>query len=186
MKLVEKKYSMYLEDIDAKEIRFKNLSGRPTGSKYDDPNKPKHEIVVWIDDMDILNKFKEMGVTIGERVNSDTGESRYSVRFKAYPKMKWSALAKAEKPYPKVVIKDGDNMTRLGLMQFNEFDRTIAKAYDIAFYVYENQFKPGTYIPTITEAYLTVDESAGQFDKSYLDEKFGYADEPEEEPMPFE
>ena len=111
MRLVEKKYSMYLEDIDAKEIRFKNLSGKPTGSKYDDPNKPKHEIVVWIDDMDILNKFKEMGVTIGERVNSDTGESRYSVRFKAYPKMKWSALAKAEKPYPKVIIKDGDNMT---------------------------------------------------------------------------
>jgi len=179
-------YNYTLQNISAKDIRFKNLAGRMTGSQYDDPNRPKHELVVWIDDPEILKAFKKLHVPIGERVNSDTGESRFSVRFKAYPKMKWSPIAKSERPYPKVIIRDGETMTRLKIENFSEFDRTIAKSYDITFYTYENTKQPGTFIPTITEAFLTVDEEAGQFDKSYLDEMYGYVDEPDEEAVPFD
>ena len=127
MKLTERNAGLYLEDITRDDIRFANLAGRLTGSRYDDPNKPKHEYVVWIDDPKILDKFREMNVTISEKVDPETEESRFSVRFKAYPRMSRNPRTGKDElrdNYPKLILTLDDIFieNRNGIRTMNVVD----------------------------------------------------------------
>lgn len=190
MKLTERNAGLYLEDITRDDIRFANLAGRLTGSRYDDPNKPKHEYVVWIDDPKILDKFREMNVTISEKVDPETEESRFSVRFKAYPRMSRNPRTGKEEQRPKVMLKTGDTAVRLDKDSFGLVDSSYIQAVHIRFHLYQyDERKPDT-IAAIDELWCVVDEHAGFVDDTYLDEKMGYYEEDhapgeDEEDVPF-
>lgn len=181
MKLTERHSGLFLEEIKREDIRFANLGGRLTGSKYDDPNRPKHEYVVWIDDPVILDKFREMNVTISERVSvdEDTGKdtSRFSVRFKAYPKMAVNRLTGKEEQRPKVLLKTGDNAVRLLKESFGLVDSAYVKEVYIRFHLYQYDDRKPDCIAAIDELWCVVDEKAGFVDDSYLEEKLGYYEE---------
>lgn len=177
MKLTERQSGLFLEEIKKDDIRFANLGGRLTGSRYDDPNKPKHEYVVWIDDPVILDKFKDMNVTISERVDEESGESRYSVRFKAYPRVSVSRLTGKEEQRPKVLLKTGDNAVRLAKESFGLVDSAFVKEVYIRFHLYQYDERKPDCIAAIDELWCVVDEKAGFVDDSYLEEKLGYYEE---------
>lgn len=177
MKLTERHSGLFLEEIKREDIRFANLGGRLTGSRYDDPNKPKHEYVVWIDDPVILDKFKEMNVTISEKVDEESGESRFSVRFKAYPKMGMNRLTGKEEQRPKVLLKTGDNAVRLLKESFGLVDSAYVKEVYIRFHLYQYDDRKPDCIAAIDELWCVVDEKAGFVDDSYLEEKLGYYEE---------
>lgn len=188
MKFTERKSGYFLEEIKRDDIRFANLGGRLTGSKYDDPNKPKHEYVVWIDDPAILERFKEMNVTISERIDEETDESRYSVRFKAYPKMTTNRMTGKSEQRPKVLLKSGDNAVRLEADSFGLVDSAYVKDVYIRFHLYQYDDRKPDCIAAIDELWCIVDETAGFVDDSYLEEKLGFFEEdsaPDDEEVPF-
>jgi hypothetical protein len=189
MKLTERTRGLFLEDIKQTEIRFAHMSGKPTGSKYDDPNKPKYEYVVWIDDQDILNRLKEMNITISEKIDEETGASRFSVRFKAYPKTKVNRLSGKEEQYPMVMLKNGDTNIRLNKDSFVLVDSSRMLSVDIQFHLYQYDDRKPDCIAAIDKLWCVVDETAGMYDDSYLEEKHGYLQEDmasgDEEELPF-
>ena len=195
MKLTERQSGYFLEVIKRDDIRFANLGGRMTGSRYDDPNKPKHEYVVWIDDPVILDKFKEMNVTISERIftDEDSGEerSRYSVRFKAYPKTVTNRLNGKTEQRPKVFLKTGSGGTpvRLDKDSFGLVDSSVVSDVYIRFHLWQYDERKPDCIAAIDELWCVVDERAGFVDDSYLEEKLGYFEEDnapgEDEEAPF-
>lgn len=191
MIFTERRNYLYLEEIEQRDIRFANLAGRPpkNPSPYDDPNKPKHVYVVWLRDPDIVQKFRDLHVSVGETVDEYTGETLYSVRFKAYPKMKFNRLTGKEEQYPRVILKSSMSTVRLPLEQFNQADSAYVSSVDIRFHTWQwNETKPDS-IASIDEIWITLDETAGEYDSSYLAEKHGYEDnlvEGEEEEAPFD
>ena len=194
MKFTERRNGLYLEEIKRTDIRFANLGGRLTGSRYDDPNKPKHEYVVWIDDPKILDKFKERNVTISERIMEDEDNpgntySRSSVRFKAYPKKSINRMNGKEEQRPKVFLKTGENAVRLEKESFGLVDSAYVKDIYIRFHLYQYDERKPDAIAAIDELWCIVDENAGFVDDTYLEEKLGYFEEdnavPEGEEIPF-
>ena len=177
MKFTERTNGLYLENIKKEDIRFANLGGRMTGSRYDDPNKPKHEYIVWLDSNDLIDVFLSKNVTVAEKINDDTGESQFSVRFKAYPKMRLNRKINKEEQYPKVMLKTGDKVVRLEKSSFGLVDSAHIKNVDIKFHLYQYDERKPNCIAVIDELWCVVDETAGYIDDTYLEEKYCYADE---------
>lgn len=180
-----------IEEIKRDEIRFSNLAGRMTGSPYDDPAKPKHEIVVWIDDVDILQAFIDNHVKVSEKheVQEDGTEVvRYSVRFKAYPKVKLNPTNGRNEQRPMVMLKNTTNAIRLKAESFGLVDSAVVKDMYIMFHLWQYDQRKPDCVACIDELWCFVDENAGFIDRSYLQEKFGYVEEDsviEDEDVPF-
>lgn len=203
MRLIEKQnyFGPYwvLEGIKQTDIRFANLAGRYTGGTYEDPNKPKHEYLVWIDDPDILAWFQSQPIVV--RTNSEesiakTGETRYSVTFKAYPKMKLNRRTMQEEQVPFVLMRTGDGDQRLKASAFGLVDSAHVDTVDISFHLWQYDEKKPNCVLSIDELICNVDETAGEVDSSYLRDKYKYVEEVEadmaadetdsEEEVPFE
>lgn len=185
MKLVERASGLYLEEIVSTDLRFANLAGRMTGSMYDDPDKPKHEYVVWITDPEILDIFRNLNVNIGvkeiEHENVET-EVKYSIKFKAYPKIRVNRVTAREEQYPKVVLKTLNNMVRLNSESFGLVDSANIEKVDIKFHPWQYDRRSPNCVAVIDELWVQVNEGAGERDESYLDEKWGYVEEDNVEP----
>ena len=210
MKFTERNNGLYLEGIKAKDIRFANLAGRPTGSEYDDPERPKHVYVLWLEE-DIVQAFLDMNVRVKEmteleRVMNGRNEERkdevmgnkalqkelaeivrYAVQFKAYPKMRFNRRTGKEEQVPMAVLKTNDSMVRLTADKFGLIDSAHVENVDIRFHLYQYNDKKPDCVAAIDEIWVTVDESAGLVDDSYLAEKYGYSDDEDvtEEEIPF-
>lgn len=212
MKLVERINGTYLEDIVRNDIRFSNLAGRMTGSMYDNPDRPSHVLVLWIEDPDILAAMANAGVRIKERSAYDVlmaGNNeqrkqevettpalkkelmetmRHSIQFKAYPKMRTNRRTGAEEQYPKVMMKTTKNTVRLQAGAFGLVDSSHISEMSIRFHLWQWDPKRPDVVPTLDEIWVVLDEGAGEVDESYLDEKYGYEPEPsvaDEEAIPF-
>lgn len=182
MKLTERSNGFYLEDITATDVRFANLAGRMTGSQYDDPNRPKHVYVLWIEDDDILNVIRQHNGNIVEKVSPDNPDHpRHSVQFKAYPKKRINRDTGKEEQMPKAMLRTTQNTVRLESESFGLLDSAHIETVDIRFHFWKYAANKPDSVLVIDEIWLTVDEGAGESDESYLDEKYGY----EEEELPF-
>lgn len=181
MKLIEKQnyFGPYfvLEGIKQSDIRFANLGGRYTGGQYDDPDKPKHEYIVWIDDEEVLEFFKGLPITIGEKLIESTNETRYSVKFKAYPKKRINRRNMKEETTPFVLMRTSDGDQRLNAAAFGLIDSAHIDTVDISFHLWEYAPPRPDSVCVIDELICNVDEVAGEVDKSYLREKYAYRDE---------
>lgn len=175
----DKPWMLYLTDIRRDDIRFANLAGRPTESKYpNQSNTPEHVYVVWLDRQELVDEFLKRGVTVSEQYNEETGESRYSVRFKANPKLKYNRKTGRDEPSPKIFIKDGFDAraVRLDISNFGLVDSAKVESVDIRFHLYN--YKPGNYNSCwIDELCCIADPNSGYIDDTYLAEKNGYLEE---------
>lgn len=183
MKVVETKNAFVLEGIEKKDIRFSNLAGRMTGSEYDNPDKPQHVFIVWLNDPNLAEYFKaEQGLKVKEierEVKDENGDVTgtalfYSLRFKAYPKMRPNRITGREEQYPKVIMKTTNEAARLQSGSFGLVDSANVKNIDIRYHLYT--YKKDT-IAVIDELWCVVDETAGEVDDTYLAEKYGYEDD---------
>ncbi len=180
MKFTERSNGLYLEDITSRDVRFANLAGRMTGSIYDDPQRPQHVYVVWIDE-DLVDIFKGLGIKVKEKEDEETGKLSYSVQFKAYPKMRLNRKNGKEEQTPKVMLRTTENTVRLEAGSFGVADAAHVGSVDIRFHPWQWDERRPDCVAVIDELWITVDEGAGEADESYLDEKYGY----EDEPLPF-
>lgn len=182
MKVVETRNGIVVEGIEKKDIRFSNMAGRMTGSEYDNPDKPQHVFIVWVEDEDMVRYFADQNLKVKEierEVKDENGDvvgSKvcYSVRFKAYPKMRPNKLTGREEPYPKVIMKTSQDATRVGIGSLGLIDSANISSIDIRYHLYT--YKKDT-IAVIDEMWVLVDETAGEVDDTYLAEKYGYYDE---------
>lgn len=180
MKLTEKANGLYLENISAKDIRYANLAGRMTNSPYDDPNKPKHVYVLWVEDDDILERLRENHVRISEKEDRDDPKiMRHSVTFKCYPKKRVNRFTGKEEQTPKIMMRTTSNTVRLDEGAFGLIDAAHIDTVDIKFRFWKYDQRKPDCVAVIEELWATVDEGAGEVDESYLDEKYGYSEEPE-------
>ena len=181
MKVVETRNGFVLEGIKKDDIRFSNLAGRMTGSEYDDPERPQHVFIVWIENEDLVRYFADQELNVKEVTrevkdeNGDTVGTKvcYSLRFKAYPKMRPNRLTGREEPYPKVIMKTTNEASRINVGSFGLVDAANVDTIDIRYHLYV--YKKDT-IGVIDEMWVTVDESAGEVDDTYLSEKYGIDD----------
>lgn len=182
MKLTERSSGFYLEGITKDDVRFANLAGRMTGSIYDDPNRPKHVYVLWIEDKDIVDILKSHHANVSEKPKADNpDEVRYSFQLKAYPKERINRETGKEEQIPKVMLRTTGSTVRLEKGSFGLVDSAHVDTVDIRFHFWKySDVKPDC-VAVIDEIWVTVDEGAGESDESYLDEKYGY----EEEEVPF-
>lgn len=192
MRLTEKDGKLFLYDIHSEDIRFANLAGRKTNSRYSDSNNPKHEYVVWVNDPEILDAFKAMNVRIGELINPETNEvERCSVRFKAYPKMKINKFSGKEYQSPMVILQndDDDSGRMLSKDEFKFVDTNKIESVSIQFHLYKYDDNKPDCIPTIDKLFCRLDPEAGFIDSRFLEEMYGYIDQdaaPDEgEALPF-
>lgn len=205
MKFTERTSGLYLEDVVGKDVRFSNLGGRMTGSPYDDPERPKHYIVLWIPE-ELVETFVNMNVKVTsmselDRVMNGRNEERkeevagnpelqkelgewvrYCVTLKAYPKLWTNYRTDKTEQRPLVIMKTTGNSVRLNADQFGLVDSAHIDAIDIKFHTWQYNDRKPDCVAVIDELYVTVDESAGELDDSYLAEKHGYS---EEEEIPF-
>lgn len=174
MKLTERSNGLYLEDIQQVDIRFSNLAGRLTGSIYENPDRPAHVYVLWITDPDIVTALQDYGIRVRERVDEETGDVRYSVQFKAYPKMRMNKRSGKEEPNPKIMLKTTGSTIRLDTDSFGLADSAHIETADLRFHPWQYDDKKPDCVAVIDELWVTVDESAGESDYTYLSEKHGY------------
>ena len=186
MKFTEKN-GLYLEDITEKDIWVSNLAGRLTNSPYDDPNNPKHVLVLWIEDEEIREKLRELGVRVNEREDKEHPEiKRYSATFKAYPKMRVNRITGKEEQTPKVMLRTTVKTVRLEAASFGLVDAAHLESIDIKFRLWQYDQRKPDRVAVIEEIWATVDEGAHEPDESYLEDKYGYSDGSGEEELPFE
>lgn len=169
-----------LEEITAKDLRFSNLAGRLTGSQYDDPNRPKHEYVVWLRDPDIIAAIAGMGLHVSE-VSRQDGSVGYSLKLHVYPATRENRMTGKTEAYPKCIIKTPSTgkTRRLDVDEFGTADATKFDEVSIAGHVFYSE-KCRMHLAAIDTFWLVADESAGELDRGYdpyLDEKYGYIDD---------
>lgn len=202
MRLIEKQnyFGPYwvLEGIKQKDIRFANLAGRYTGGVHEDPNKPKHDYVVWIDDEEILEQFRSMSAIVSTNSKEDiqkTGIVRYCIAFRAYPKMRLNRRTMQEEQTPFVLMRTSDGDQRLKASSFGLVDGAHVDTVDISFHLYQYDPPKPDCKCAIDELVCNVDETAGEVDGSFLREKYHFVDGVEvdidddgddEEEVPFE
>lgn len=177
MKFTERSNGLYLEDIRQRDIRFSNLAGRLTGSVYEDPSRPAHVLVLWLNDsLDIIDQLREYGIRIKDKQNEETGETTFSMQLKAYPRKVVNRRNGNEEFSPKVMIRTTENTVRLEPGSFGLVDSAHVESMDIRFHTWQWDERRPDVVAVIDELWLTVDEGAGEADQSYLDEKYGYDD----------
>ena len=195
MKLVETSSGWVLDEIKQErrsqdsDIRYKNLAGLETDPRY----KPENVLIIWVDDEEIrdvlINEFKFNIKPVEKEVKDENGDvvgmtTRYSLKFKAYPKMRTNFRTGKEEVYPRVMLKTKKN-DRLNIESFGLIDSCTLSTMAIRFHAFDNPYdasKPA--IAVIDEVWAVADQSAGVVDDDYLAEKYGgYAEEDE---LPFE
>lgn len=213
MKFTERSAGLFIEDIRSEDVRYSNLAGRLTGSIYEDPNKPQHVYILWLKSPELVDIFRQLGVNVKEtneydRIMNSTSESEsvkkrreelmsnpklakeaqetveYSVRFKTYPKMRARRNGNGEEQYPKIMLKTETDTVPLEAASFGLADSSAVSmvSADMRFHLFEyDPRKPR--IAVLDELWITVNETAGEKDSSYLAEKYGYI---EEDQVPFE
>ena len=183
MRLIEKQnyFGPYwvLEGIKQKDIRFANLAGRYTGGVHEDPNKPRHKYIVWIDDEEILEQLKSMPIIIGTNSKEEIeqkGVIRYCVTFRAYPKMRINRRTTQEEQVPFVLMRTSLGDQRLKASSFGLVDGAHVDTVDISFHLWQYDEKKPDCVCAIDELVCNVDETAGETDSSYLRDKYDYDD----------
>ena len=195
MKLVETSTGWVLDEIKQErraqdsDIRYKNLAGLETDPRY----KPESTLIIWIDDEDIrevlTNEFGFNIKPVEKEVKDENGDvvgmaTRYSLKFKAYPKVRTNFRTGKEEVYPRVMLKTKKN-DRLNIESFGLIDSCTLSTMAIKFHSYTNPYdssRPA--IAVIDEVWAVADSSAGVVDDDYLAEKYGgYVDDEE---LPFE
>lgn len=174
MKFTERSNGLYLEDIRQKDIRFANLAGRLTGSIYEDPTRPSHVYVLWLDDEEIIDSLKEHGIRIREKENEETGEVSYSMQLKAYPKIRVDRRTGKEETAPKVMLRTTGSTVRLDMGSFGLVDSAHVETVDIRFHTWQWDDRRPDVVAVIDELWLTVDEGAGEADDTYFEDKYDY------------
>lgn len=183
MKFTERRNSFTLEGIDGrKDIKFSNLAGRHTNSKYDDPNKdPQRAITIWFDDDDIADQLRSNDFLVGRAEDNyhkdehgDPLGERYFIKFVAYPKMRANPRTGKEEQIPKIVTKSSLASVRQLAEGFGIVDTAYILSMDISFrgYKYDDR-KPC--VAAINELWAELDETAGgrnDFDDDYLEQKW--------------
>ena len=201
MKFNERRGNLYLEDIEAKDIRFANLAGRLTGSIYDDPNRPKREYTIWLEDEEMANKMRDYNFIVKEvneldrvmrghnedrkreveqdrKLQKELSEiTRYSMKLKAYPKIRVNRKTGKEEQYPKVILETTGSKVRLEAGTFGLGDSAHVETIDIKFHPWQYDDRKPDCVAVIDELWCTVDEGAGEIDDSFLDEKHGYSED---------
>lgn len=223
MKFTERSNGLYLENVKSSDIRFSNLAGRLTGSIYEDPDKPKHVLVLWIEDEQVVDILRGYNLNVKEvnelerimRGNNEdrkreveqdkrlakelANTTRYSLEFKAYPKVRTNRNTGKKEQYPKVMLRTTGNTVRLEAGSFGVADSAHVDNIDIRFHPWQYDDRKPMCVAVLDEVWVTVDESAGEVDDSYFDDKYGYSDlaaeeayadevaanEPDEEDIPF-
>ena len=202
MKLTERSNGLYLEDIEAKNVRFANLAGRLTGSIYEDPDRPKHAYVLWIDE-DIVESLRDLNLNVKEvneldrimrgsnedrkrEVEQDrklqkelAGINRYSLEFKAYPKTQQNRKTGRKEQYPKIMLRSTGGTVRLEKESFGLVDAAHIQTVDIRFHAWQYDARKPSCVAVIDELWCTVDEGAGEIDDDYLDNKYEYSESEE-------
>jgi hypothetical protein len=205
MKFTERSNGLYLENIKSSEIRFSNLAGRLTGSVYEDPNKPKHVLVLWIEDEKIVDVLRGYNLNVKEvneleRIMRGSNEdrkreveqdkrlakelantTRYSLEFKAYPKVRTNRSTGKSEQYPKVMLRTTGNTVRLEAGSFGVVDSAHVDNIDIRFHPWQYDDRKPDCVTVLDEVWVTVDESAGEVDDSYFNDKYGYSETDAEE-----
>ena len=197
MKLVETSRGWILDEIRQSknpmesDIRYKNLAGVESDPRY----QPEHVIIVWVDDPEIRNVLvNELNFNVKEverQLVDENGDvvgttTRYSLKFKAYPKIKENPISGRKQTYPIVILNVGKN-TRLEAESFKLVDSCSLETMAIRFHAYKNPYdasRPA--VATIDEIRAVADSSAGVIDDSYLDEKYGGFDDDPDVDVPFE
>ena len=203
MKLTERSNGLYLEDISANDVRFANLAGRLTGSIYEDPNRPKHVYVLWIDDPEIVDILRGYNLNVKEvneldrvmrgsnedrkreveqdkRLQKELAEiTRYSLELKAYPKKRTNRKTGKEEQYPKVMLRTTGSTVRLDDGSFGIVDSAHIQMVDIRLHAWQYDNRKESCVAVIDELWCTVDEGAGEVDDSFLDDKYGYSESEE-------
>lgn len=182
MKYTEGSRGMRLEGIQRTDIKYRNLAGRATNSKYSDPSNPQHVFVVWIDDEEIVEALKEVGFNVREDEDTfnDLGMRHY-LQFKAYPKMRMNRVTGQDEQVPKVVMITGGTNRQLMKSEFGFVDGAHVEKIDIAFHDYE--YEKGKHVAALDQLWCSVDETAGGQNDTYFEEKYGHLRdlEPDEE-----
>jgi len=200
MKFTERSSGLYLEDITQKNVRFANLAGRLTGSIYEDPNRPKHVYVLWIDDPVIVDILRGYNLNVKEtteldRIMRGTNEDRireveqdkrlqqelaqqirYSLEFKAYPKTIINRKTGKSEQYPKVMLRTTGVTVRLESGSFGLVDAAHVESVDIRFHAWQYDNRKPNCVAVVDELWCTVDEGAGEVDDSFLADKHGYSE----------
>lgn len=194
MKLIETSNGWVLDEIKQarraqdSDIRLKNLAAAESDPKY----KPESILLIWIDDEEIrdvlTNEFGFLLKPVERDVKDENGDvvgvtTRYSLKFKAYPRIRTNFRTGMEEVYPRVMLKTKKN-DRLDIDHFGLIDTCTLSNLAIKFHAYENPYdstKPS--VAVIDELWAVSDQSAGVVDDEYLEEKYGDHDDEE---MPFE
>ena len=190
MKYTEGSYGCRLEGITQQDLKYRNLAGRHNeNNKFDDPNRPQHVLVVWIDDQEIVDAMKDAGFNVKEDEDTynDLGMRNY-IQFKAYPKMRMNRITGKDEQYPKVMMTTSKSKRQLPKEEFGYFDGAHVEKIDISFHAYE--WEKGKFVASLDQVWCTVDESAGGQNDDYFEKKYGhlknYEGDEEAEEMPFE
>ena len=195
MKYTEGNRTMRLEGITQHDIKYSNMAGRYNpNNPNDQPDKPQHVLVVWIDDNEIADALKEAGFNVKEdedKFHEDRGISSY-LQFKAYPRTQRNYRSGKEELVPKVVKVTSRESRVLQESEFGDVDFAHINNIDISF----NKYTPKIgnrerVVPSIDQLWFTVDETAGgqNNDEEYFRKKYAHllddVDEEEDE-IPFE
>lgn len=195
---VRKNGTFTLEDIKgSKDIKFSNLAGAHTNSRYDDPNKdPQRAITIWFDEDDIAKGLKENNFLVGRAVDNyhkdksgnPLGE-RYFIKFVAYIDMmrddkgvshgkrlyrRFNRHTGKEEVSPKIVVKTDEKTEILEPDEFYTVDVAHIDTMDIRFRGFEyDSHKP--FVAAINELWWKPDVSAGgrnDFEDDALEQKW--------------
>lgn len=196
MKFTVRKNGFTLEGIDGmKDVKFSNLAGRHTGSRYDDPNKdPQRAITIWFDDEAIAKDLTENDFLVGRAEDNyhkdehgDPLGERFFIKFVAYPKMRINPRTGREEQVPKIVIRNSMGSVRQLADGFGNVDTAYISTMDISFRGFKYDPKKPC-VAAINELYCDLDETAGgrnDYEDDYLEQKWADLPDTDEADVPF-
>lgn len=171
MKLERNGYRYFITGIVREDICKANLRAEK------DPNSlyaPHHEYGLWIKDQDILDFFTDAGVKINAKQDrNDPDIIRYSVFFRAYPKVKPDQNGK-DYQEPIIMLKknDSEDFIHLWETEFRDADTKSVKNVDLSFHFYNT--KGGSVIPALDFMKIELDPFAsGPSRGDYIRDNFG-------------
>ena len=199
MKFTERRYGFSLEGINGRtDIKFSNLAGAHTNSKFDDPSKdPQRAITIWFDDEEIADALQKNDFLVGRGVDTyhkDTsgqplGE-RYFIKFVAYVekildpatgqtvdfrlKVRVNPRTGKEEYSPKIMLNTDHGPQLLKPSDFITVDKSFIDRMDIGFRQYKyDMHKPCTAV--INELWFSLDPTSGgrdDYEDDYLEQKW--------------
>ena len=181
MKLVLGDYSSRLEDVQKEDIWYKNLAARKRREDQKFDSKP--QIGIRLDKYpELVELFRENGVEIVEYEDKkDPSVLHHCVELRAYPRMKPKRFGTGMEQVPKIIVKSTEETKRLKQRHFGTgFDATALKNIIIDFAFYDPDGSKGVLL-AINSIWSEVDETAGGYNEAYIDAKYGYSENSDEE-----